>query len=447
MTTRRIDVRLGTNAIPVGEFLHEVNGNRESSGFTYHASWLENPRAFAIAPDIPLQQATFYFAKTGNVSALPGPIADGSPDSWGRAIIKSARGGRVSSDLDYLLDSDDMLRSGALRYFDKPGTDGTPLAAPRGTGGVSVPRLFDLEQIIAESRAFEADPAHYRESRAKTLHGGLLKDAVGSLGGARPKVNAQDDEGNLWIVKLAKMDDEYAVARAEVMALRLADRLGIKACSADIVPTSQRFPVAIVRRFDRIASSDKGKPPARVPFISAQTFMGLRGTEPGNYVDLAQQMLIHCADPDGQVRELFKRMTYSVLVHNTDDHLRNHGFLASAGKWSLSPAFDINPVPEESTLKTAISEVHGNELSVASLIDAAPYFATSEDEARQTATAMAKQISQEWRQIATRLGMSSRDMQVIAPAMENRQIDEALALGQPVTPGNRPSKKPIARQP
>jgi len=118
----------------------------------------------------------------------------------------------------------------------------------------------------------------------------------------------------------------------------------------------------------------------------------------------------------------------------------------AAGKWSLSPAFDINPVPEESTLKTAISEVHGTELSVASLIDAAPYFATSEDEARQTATAMAKQISEEWRQIATRLGMSSRDMQVIAPAMENRQIDEALALGQPVIPGNRPSETPISRQ-
>ncbi len=439
MTTRRIDVRLGTNAIPVGEFLHEVNGNRESSAFTYHPSWLENSRAFAIAPDIPLQQAAFYSAKVGNVSALPGPIADGSPDSWGRAIIKSALGGRVGSDLDYLLESDDMLRSGALRYFDKAGENGKPLAAPGGTTGVSVPRLFDLEQIVAESRAFEADPAHYRETRANMLHGGLLKEAVGSLGGARPKVNALDDDGNLWIVKLAKMDDEYAVAHAEVMALRLANRVGIKACSADVLPTGQRFPVAIVSRFDRIPSSEKGKPPARVPFISAQTFMGFRGTEPGNYVDLAQQMLIHCAEPEAQVRELFKRMTYSVLIHNTDDHLRNHGFLAASGKWSLSPAFDINPAPEESTLKTAISEVHGNELSIANLIDAAPYFGTSEDEARRIAAAMAKQISEEWRQIAVRLGMSSRDMQVIAPAMENRQIDEALALGQPAVPGNRRS--------
>lgn len=433
MTTRRIDVRLGTNAVPVGEFLHEVNGTRESSAFTYHSSWLENPRAFAIAPDMPLRQATFYYAKAGNASALPGPIADGSPDSWGRAIIKAALGGRVGSDLDYLLESDDMLRSGALRYFE----DGTPLAAPGGAGGVSVPRLLDLEQIVAESRAFEADPPHYRETRAKTLHGGFLKDAVGSLGGARPKVNAQDDDGNLWIVKLAKMDDEYAVARAEVMALRLADRVGIKACSADILPTSQRFPVAVVRRFDRIASAGKGKPPARVPFISAQTFMGLRGTEPGNYVDLAQQMLLHCTEPEAQVRELFKRMTYSVLIHNTDDHLRNHGFLAAAGKWSLSPAFDINPVPEESALKTAISEVHGTELSIANLIDAAPYFETSEDEARGIATAMANQIREEWRQIGMRLGMSSRDIQMIGPAMENRQIDEALALGQPAVPGNR----------
>lgn len=263
MATRRIDVRLGTNAVPVGEFLHENTGTRETSAFTYNASWLDNPRAFAIAPDMPLQAAPFYRAGTGNASALPGPIADGSPDSWGRAIIKAALGGRVDSDLDYLLESDDGLRSGALRYFDKPGTAGKPLAPPRAPGEVSIPRLFDLGQIVTEARAFEADPVRYRESRAKMLHGGLLRNALGSLGGARPKVNARDEHGHLWIVKLAKMDDEHAVARAEVLALRLADRVGIEASTADVLATSQRFPVAIIRRFDRIAPRAAGQPHAR----------------------------------------------------------------------------------------------------------------------------------------------------------------------------------------
>ena len=436
MTTRKIDVRLGTNAVPVGEFIHESTGTRETSAFTYHASWLDNPRAFAIAPDLPLQVAPFYHARTANASALPGPIADGSPDSWGRAIIKMALGGCVDSELDYLLEADDELRSGALRYFDKPGAAGKPLAPPKGAGEISIPRLFDLEQIVAESRAFEADPIHYRENRAKMLHGGLLKTAVGSLGGARPKVNARDEHGALWIVKLAKMDDEYAVARAEVLALRLAERVGIKESTADLLPTSQRFPVAIIRRFDRIAGRAAGQPHARVPFISAQTFMGLRGAEPGNYVDLAQRMLTHCAAPRTDMRELFRRVMFSILIQNTDDHLRNHGFLAApGGKWTLSPAFDVNPVPEEGTLKTAISEIHGNGLSVARLIDAAPYFETSEDEARKLAVGMADVISAEWRQIGTRLGMTAQDMRAIAPAMENRQIEEAVALGRTTAPG------------
>lgn len=431
MTTRRIDVRLGANAVPVGELIYESTNTRETSAFTYHASWLNNPRAFAIAPNMPLQIAPFYSAATGNASALAGPFADGAPDSWGRAIIKAALGGRVDSDLDYLLESDDELRSGALRYFDKPGAAGKPLAAsPKGENGVSIPRLFDLEQIVNESRAFEADPIHYRETRARTLHGGLLKHAVGSLGGARPKVNARDEHGDLWIVKLAKMDDEYAVARAEVLALRLAARVGINASIADVLPTSQQFPIAIVRRFDRLAPRGPNQPHARVPFISAQTFMGLRGTEPGNYVDLAQQMLTHCVDPQGNMRQLFRRVMFGILIQNTDDHLRNHGFLAApGGKWTLSPAFDVNPVPEKGTLKTAISEIHGNELSVTRLIEAAPYFETTEQEARDIATSMARIISEEWRRMGLKLGMTGRDIQAIAPAMESCQIKEAFALG------------------
>lgn len=158
--------------------------------------------------------------------------------------------------------------------------------------------------------------------------------------------------------------------------------------------------------------------------------MGLRGAEPGNYVDLAQRMLTHCADPRADMRQLFRRVMFGILIQNTDDHLRNHGFLAApGGKWKLSPAFDVNPVPEGGTLKTAISELHGNELSVARLIEVAPYFETREEEARQIALGMARTISAEWRQIGTQLGMTRQDMRAIAPAMENGRTGEALAFG------------------
>lgn len=428
MATRKVDVRIGAAAVPVGELIFEAAGDREVSKFTYHGSWVSNPRAFALAPDMPLGEVPVFRAKEGNASALPGPVADGTPDSWGRAVISSSMGGRVDSELDYLLESDDALRSGALRYFDAPGDRGNPLAAPRDPKKVSVPRLFDLEQVVAESRAFEADPIHYRERRANMVGGDMLKDAVGTLGGARPKVNAIDGDRNLWIVKLAKIDDEYAVARAEVLALRLAAAVGITASTARVLDTSQRFPVAVIRRFDRIASQ-RGTSQARVPFISAQTFMGLRGTAAGNYVDLAQRMMVHCNDPEGSVRELFRRLAYSILIQNTDDHLRNHGFLMSGNaRWTLSPAFDVNPVPRKGTLKTAISEIHGNGLSIAALVDAAPYFGTAEDEACRILVGMSGLVAARWRSMATELGMTPQDLRAIAPAFQNGQIEEALAL-------------------
>ena len=419
-------------AVPVGELIYEVSGVRETAVFTYHRSWLQHPNRFPLSPDLPLQDGPTFRTRSGNASALPLPISDGTPDSWGQQIIKMAfKGdgrGRVPNDLDFLLEADDFLRSGALRYFDGPGDAATALAAPRtaeGGGAVPVPRLYELHEVISASRAFEADPEGYQAERGKFVCGDLIAN-VGSLGGARPKVNARDDKGQLWIAKLAKQDDAYALARTEVMALRLAARVGIQSSKAEILPTAaQRFPVALVKRFDRLDSG------ARVPFISAQTFMGLEGTDPGNYVDVAHRMMTFCANPKEQMAELHRRLMFTVLIQNTDDHLRNLGFIAApGGKWRLSPAYDINPVPETgTTLKTAISDLHGNALSVEAVIEVAPYFDLTEDEAASSAREMAETIRQEWRGIGASLGMSSSDYRAIAPAMESPQVEVALRQG------------------
>jgi serine/threonine-protein kinase HipA len=433
MTTRKIFVRIGVAAVPVGELMVDAEpGGRETSTFAYDPAWLKHQSAFAIAPRMLLGPAPLYTNKASDGSSLPGPIADGTPDSWGRAVIKMALGGRALTDLDYLLEADDFLRSGALRYFDGPDKDATALAPPKTRPGqASIPRLLDLEQIVVEARAFETDPVHYRERRAGMVGGDLLRNAVGTLGGARPKVNAKAEDDSLWIVKLAKIDDQYAIARAEVMALELAERVGITAANARVLASSQRFPVAIVKRFDR---NNQG---VRIPFISAQTFMGLQGTEPGNYVDIAMQMRAFSRDPKADMSELFRRLLFNVLIQNTDDHLRNLGFLyRGAGKWGLSPAYDVNPVPDEgTTLKTAISELHGNTLDVDAVIDAAPFFDVEADEAASIASAMATSIRDEWRAIGKKAAMTPADFRAIAPAMDNAQIERALALGRPVVPG------------
>jgi serine/threonine-protein kinase HipA len=430
MAARKIYVRLGAAAVPIGELIVDAEpGGRETSTFTYDPAWTARPDAFAIAPGIPLGPAPLYTNKTNEGSSLPGPIADGTPDSWGRAVIKMALGGRALTDLDYLLETDDFLRSGALRYFDGPGTDATAMAPSKtDPKQMSIPRLLDLEQIVVEARAFEADPVHYRQHRARMIGGDLLRNAVGSLGGGRPKVNAKAQDGSLWVVKLAKIDDQYAIACAEVVALRLALRVGIVAATADVLPSSQRFPVAMIKRFDR---NDRA---ARIPFISAQTFMGLPGTEPGNYVDVAMQMRAFSRDPKADMSELFRRLMFNVLIRNTDDHLRNHGFLyRGAGKWGLSPAFDVNPDPEEgTTLKTAISELHGNVPDVDAVVDAAPLFDIEADEAASIAFSMAATIKAEWRALGAQVGMTAADFRAVAPALENPQIEKALSLGQPV---------------
>lgn len=425
MPATRLDVRIGENATPVGELLYDVTGDRETSVFTYHKSWLEHPKGFALAPNMPLDGSLTFTTKSGNISALPGPIDDSTPDTWGRAVIKAALGRRNLTDLDFLIEADDQLRSGALRYFDAPGAKGKPLAQPRsGSRGFTIPRLVDLEQVIAEARAFEADPVHYRENRAKLIGGAILKDAAGSLGGARPKVNARDEKGGLWIVKLAKMDDEFAKARAEVLALHLAASVGLRVTTASVLNTSQRFPVALVKRFDRSASG------ARIPFISAQSFMALPGTETSTYVDIADQIRQHGAAPKDDMLELWKRLAFTILIQNVDDHLRNHGFLRVAAGWRLSPAFDINPDPDEGgTLKTAISEIHGSALDLEAAIEAAGFFDITEDDALQTISQMATTIAGTWRQVGARLGMTSSDFKAVVPAFENERMKLAAELG------------------
>ena len=424
MPSRRIDVRLGAGAVPVGELIVEVGGGRETSTFTYHDSWVALDRTFPLAPNMPLGFTPFHGRREERRGCLPLPIADTAPDSWGRKVIERLRGTQYLSELDYLLESDDFLRTGALRYFDGEGPQAMALAPPR-EGELSVPRLHDLEEVIRQARAFEEDPAGYAARRAEMIGGDLLADAIGSLGGARPKVNARDRDGALWIVKLPKIDDDYAMARAEVMTLRLAREVGIAAAEAEILNTSQRFPAALIRRFDRTGPDHA----ARVPFISAQSFLGLGGTDAGSYEEIAMAMRTHVADPAGQITELYRRMLFGIMVRNTDDHLRNHGFLRSRNGWRLSPAFDINPEHRPGgRMETAISEIHGNEPHIEPALDAAAYFDIAPEAARTMAGEMARHIKTSWRKIGGQVGMTAADFSALAVAIETEELERASRL-------------------
>lgn len=431
MITKKLDVRIGKNAMPVGELIFEASARKQSSMFRYYDAWLENPKAFPIAPSMPLQDTPFYTVGGENSDALPMAVADGTPDSWGRSIIRQSlkeadqSRKRYVTDLDYLIEVDDILRAGALRYFDSQDNDLAALATPRER---TIPQVVNAYQLFAAAKAFEEDPTNFTERRAVLMG---LRDNVGSLGGARPKVNVREKDNSLWIAKLPKNDDFYGVARVEVMTLKLAAHIGLRVAEAKLLNVGDKYPIALIRRFDRGENDVEG----RIPFISAQTFMNLEGTTPGNYVDIALQIREHGSSPDEDVRELYKRLMFSSLVSNCDDHLRNHGFLYQKGGWRLSPAFDINPVPEPGqTFKTAISEIHGFEPSIELVIDAAPFFDIELDDAAKMAHDMATSISDTWRNIGEKLGMTAQDFRSVSVAFTTLSMNYALGLSPKINP-------------
>ena len=423
MARREVEVRIGAAGVPVGRLIVEEDGSRVVSTFLYHESWIAESRGFDLAPDMPRRTAPFSRRKTREASSLPGAMEDGAPDSWGRKVLDLTSGGATLGDLDYLVGADDALRVGALRYFDRAGAEGAALAQP--AAGAGVPRLHALSDVVLAARAFDADPHGYAQKRAHLVGGDILRQAVGSLGGARPKVNAVDENGAPWIVKLPKQADTYAMARAEAMALRLAAMVGIQVAVAHVMNDAPHFPMIRILRFDRTGP----RYDARVPYISAQTFLGGDLGRAGSYDDIAMAMRAHAANPQDQIRELYRRMCFGVLLRNTDDHLRNHGFLRTGRGWVLSPAFDINPESRPGgALQTPISEIHGSRCSIGAALDAALLFDVSPADARAMVKSMAETVSHNWRIVGRQLGMTTGDAYALASVIENPDLDLARRL-------------------
>ena len=328
MSKRRVrtEVVLGSDAVNVGELVFEKDGDRQFSMFRYALTWLERQDAFAISPAMPLIDAPFFSTGVRDKPglALPDPIADASPDSWGRTLINATLG-RRADEIDYLIMTTDLTRQGALRFRDEDGvflSNKTP----------ALPRLADLPELRRLAHAWETNSPLDKEVIAQ------LQGYVSSLGGARPKSNL-DDDGVLSIIKFTSQHDKAPVERAEVATLHLAGRAGINAARARIGLDNTDKPVAIIARFDRNGRQ-------RIPYISARTFMGREVPDPVYYTDIADMMVAHSAEPEQQLHELYRRILFNILVSNNDDHLQNHGFLyAGNNRWRLSPAFDINPQP------------------------------------------------------------------------------------------------------
>ncbi len=405
-------VVLGNACIPVGRLIFETDGRRSHSTFIYDERWLEDPIGFDLAPDMPRSRAPFHFSAEGRESrrrdVLAGPFTDTSPDSWGRKLIRRVHGEGVT-EFDYLVAADDKARHGALRFFNEKGELFHPEQPP-------VPRLANIEELRAIAVRYERDPEG-AEAEARDLVG-----AAGSLGGARPKANVEDGE-NLWIAKFTSIDDTWPVERLEIATLAMASAVGIRTPEARLELAASQHPVGLIKRFDR-------REGGRLPYMSARTALGKKGSAHGYYTDIVDALRQMSVLPEKDIRELWQRLLFTVLITNTDDHLKNHGLLyVRDNRWRLSPMFDVNPQPRrQPTLETGISDVHGFEPSVEAVIDAAPFFDISDADARDMAKNMANTIATIWGETLRQHGITGAALRRCAPAFEHERMETALGL-------------------
>ncbi len=328
------------------------------------------------------------------------------------------------TELDDLLAVDDTSRVGALRLRDPDGT--WHRTVPEGRR--STPPLIDLARTYRASRAVERG-----QDTAQDLR--WLRGKGTSLGGMRPKCTMVDEDGHLAIGKFASMDDTRSVTRGEVLALKLAAKAGIDAASARVVSLAgdddrNVAALAVIRRFDRARS--EGVVDARIPYQSAASLLQApRDAEDRSYTDIVDAIRALGHAPTRDVRQLWRRLVFNLLITNVDDHLRNHGFLhVERGLWRLAPAFDINPFPDKDReSKTWLSEQEGPITDIAMLLARAPYFALDKPQALAVLGEVHGAVST-WRRVAmgSDVGLQPAELDDFAPAFEHEQMDAAGVL-------------------
>lgn len=418
---------MGEEARSLGLLRYDQQGARESAAFEYDAAWLAAADRFAIEPGLPLVAGPQFQRQKGAGSVFHLAIADTGPDGWGRRVIQrdhakrrqeSRRTGeffdaRPLNALDYLLAVDDASRIGALRLRDEDGRYQRALEEGRRT----TPPLIELAQLLSATRAVETNT----ETTADLAY---LRGRGTSVGGLRPKCTVVDEDGRLAIGKFPSVTDERSVTRGEVLAMRLARKAGVSAADARLVD-SEGAQVALIRRFDRTGNGD------RLMYVSAATMLGAEPDDPSEhaYTELVDALRRHGERPAADIEELWRRIAFSILITNVDDHLHNHGFLhVDRGRWTLAPAFDLNPFPERvRELKTWISEDAGPEATIDGLMSAAAYFKVSRGRA-QAILAEVEEAVAGWQAEGRALGMTAEDLDSFADAFEHSERDAVRQL-------------------
>ncbi len=391
-------------------------GGREVFSFEFEPAALQAPRLTNILLDPRLQ--AFEGPQYAPDGAQFGLFSDASPDRWGRMLMRrrlerakrtgTAPANSRLTESDFLLGVHDTFRVGALRY--RLADDGPFLDHQ---DDVAAPPFIRLRELEEASRALDNDDTDAAEDIDAWLR--LLVAPGGSLGGARPKASVVDQDGYLWIAKFPSSRDEMDIGAWEMVVQTLARGCGIQVPDAQANCYASEHHTFLIQRFDRTAGH------GRVHFASAMTLTdhqdGDDATRGVSYIEIAKVIIQHGANAKADLQELWSRIVFNMLVSNTDDHLRNHGFLLVPGKgWVLSPAYDMNPNPDGQGLKLNVSEAD-NALDLDLALSVAPQFRLKRADAESRLANMRKVVAQ-WPKLAAALGISRREQDSMSTAFK-----------------------------
>lgn len=401
-----------TEFVTAARFEIQEDRRGTSTGrFIYGRRYLARADCVAVDPvELTLRGGPF---ETARLNGVFGVLRDAGPDYWGRSLIERRSGRPSLHEIDYLLESPDD-RAGALGFGIGPEP---PAALRKFNRALDLARLQALADHVLEDDRDREPPGFPDGSDLGQVEDLLLLGT--SMGGARPKAVVEDD-GSLWVAKFNCAEDRWNNARVEQAMLRLATVCGLRVADSRVVDVAGRD-VLLVRRFDRQAAEGGGYRRARM--ISALTLLRAedshRSRDLWSYPLLVEELRRISADPEGDARELFRRMCFNALISNTDDHPRNHAAIAFAADWSLSPAYDLTPTSPVSQERRDLALTVGDEGRYANrrnILSQHRRFLLAADEAAQIVDGMAGMIENRWYEVARAVGVSGRDCERISGA-------------------------------
>ena len=387
----------------------EGGKGKQVVSFEYAEGWINNvANNVNLDPDLGLYRGRQYIS--GDKS-LFGIFADSSPDRWGRLLMKrreaiiakkEERKPRTLTDIDFLLGVYDETRMGGLRLST---SEGGPFLS--NDKELATPPWTTLRKLESASLAFEKNDGEMEEKWLKQLI------APGSsLGGARPKASVLAPDDSLWIAKFPSKYDEINVGAWEMVVHDLAKLCNLDVPEAKLEKFSKIGSTFLVKRFDR--ENDR-----RIHFASAMTLLGKKdgaGAADGlGYLDIASIIRQNSINPKKDLRELWRRIVFNMAVSNTDDHLRNHGFLLKKDGWILSPLFDVNPNIYGDALALNVDE-NNNLIDFNLALSVAKLYDLAKSQAIEEVKEIKNIVENNWRKLAKQYGLSRSEIENMSPA-------------------------------